>query len=96
MPAQVTIPESVAGGAYPGLLGVLPPELFDAFQQLRWPLLRWLQAHSAECDTVMEALVRAITFCEDADEHNSSPNAQRSFGTVAKRRAVARQWTSLT
>ena len=44
----------------------------------------------------MEALVRAITFCEDADEHNSSPNAQRSFGTVAKRRAVARQWTSLT
>ena len=72
------------------------PELFDAFQQLRWPLLRWLKPRSAECDTVMEALVRAITFCEDADEHNSSPNAQRSFGTVAERRAIARQWTSLT
>ena len=41
----------------------------------------------------MEALVRAITFCDDVDDESS---AAKSFGAVAKRRAVARKWTSLT
>eukprot|EP00966_Prymnesium_polylepis_P315084 7280750-Prymnesium_polylepis.1 len=69
----------------PGLMGVLTAELFDAFQRLRWPMLRWLQAHGAECDAVMEHVVQTITLSYEKDD----PYATR------KAELHARHWASL-
>ena len=76
---QVQFPSLV-----PALLGVLQFEIFDTFQRLRWPLLRWLQTHREDCNTVMEAVVRTITFA----------NEGRAEKAVAQQ-IQARHWTSL-
>ena len=60
-------------------------EIFDTFQRLRWPLLRWLQTHREECNTVMEAVVRTITFANEG-------HADRAISQAVK----ARAWESLT
>ena len=73
-----------AGSLVPALLGVLQFEIFDTFQRLRWPLLRWLQAHHDECNTVMEAVVRTITFANEGQ-------AERALAQQIQ----ARHWTTL-
>ena len=94
---QVQFPSLV-----PALLGVLQFEIFDTFQRLRWPLLRWLQTHREDCNTVMEAVVRTITFANEGRAEkavaqkagDAGPGSGGPFASANKLFGVMREaWT---
>mmetsp|Transcript_14534 Transcript_14534/g.21938 ORF Transcript_14534/g.21938 Transcript_14534/m.21938 type:complete len:1946 (+) Transcript_14534:90-5927(+) len=51
-------------------LGFAQTEIADVFARHRGGLIRWLEAHPAERSSVLEAIVRTITFTRQAEEES--------------------------
>lgn len=64
-------------------LGITQTEMFQLFQSKRWQLYEWLVTNGDECNEVMEAIVRVVTY--------TGTRAKPKAGSVMK----ARVWRSM-